>query len=196
MDRIINACMRDIKTYKLFESVDEVESIDWNKPWKETWSIIKDILNRISQKIRGRNYENTHPSNDGLEWIDKKLCLRKDSWKKNVMCWVRSEEFYDEFIDFIVDMNDESNVEVELRNLSTGENKWSVRWKIPQKLTDKTNRVESHDVLGSMKLVNMLERAFRACNIKEKDIKWKITQNNTGKGYAEFLIYVEFKVEE
>jgi hypothetical protein len=47
-----------------------------------------------------------------------------------------------------------------------------------------------------MKLVNMLERAFRACNIKEKDIKWKITERSTGEGYGEFFIYVEFKVEE
>jgi len=55
---------------------------------------------------------------------------------------------------------------------------------------------KSDNVLGSMKLVNMLERAFRACNIKEKDIKWKITERSTGQGYGEFFIYVEFKVEE
>ena len=191
--------MKHLKPYKIFESIDEVESIDWNAPWQETWPIVKDIMNRISLKVRKTNYRNSHPSDGGLEWIENKLCLRRDFWKKAAMCWIRSEEFYDEFIDFIVDMNDESNVEVEFKNLSTVDNKWSVRWKIPQKLTDKTStfdKVESHDVLGSMKLVNMLERAFRACNIKEKDIKWKITSSPSGQGYGEYFIYVEFKVEE
>jgi hypothetical protein len=42
----------------------------------------------------------------------------------------------------------------------------------------------------------MLERAFKACNVKEKDIKWKITSSPSGQGYGEYFIYVEFKVEE
>jgi hypothetical protein len=191
--------MKHLKPYKIFESIDEVESIDWNAPWQETWPIVKDIMNRISLKVRKTNYRNSHPSDGGLEWIENKLCLRRDFWEKAAMCWIRSEEFYDEFIDFIVDMNDESNVEVEFKNLSTVDNKWSVRWKIPQKLTDKTStfdKIESHDVLGTSKLVNMLERAFKACNVKEKDIKWKITSSPSGQGYGEYFIYVEFKVEE
>lgn len=191
--------MKHLKTYKLFESIDESESIDWNAPWGETWPIVRNIMNRISQKVRGQNYGTAHPSDAGLEWVDKVLCLRRDFWERGIRRWQKSEEFYDEFVDFIVDMNDESNVEVQFKNLSTIDNKWSVRWKISQTLKQNStdiDKIESHDVLGTSKLVNMLERAFKACNVKEKDIKWKITQNNTGQGYAEFFIYVEFKVEE
>lgn len=191
--------MRHLKTYKLFESIDELESINWTAPWQETWPIVRNIMNRISQKVRGQNYGTTRPSDGGLEWLGNVLCLRRDFWERGIRLWQKSEEFYDEFIDFIVDMNDESNVEVQFRNLSTSDNRWSVRWKIPQTLKHNStdiDKIESHDILGTSKLVNMLERAFNALNVKEKDIKWKITQNNTGQGYAEFFIYVEFKVEE
>lgn len=191
--------MKHLKTYKLFESIDELESINWTAPWEETWSIVRNIMNRISQKVRGQNYGTTRPSDAGLEWLGNVLCLRRDFWERGIRRWQKSEEFYDEFIDFIVDMNDESNVEVQFKNLSTIDNEWSVRWKISQTLKHNStdiDKIESHDILGTSKLVNMLERAFNACNVKEKDIKWKITQNNTGQGYAEFFIYVKFKVEE
>ena len=118
--------MKHLKTYKLFESIDELESINWTAPWEETWSIVRNIMNRISQKVRGQNYGTTRPSDAGLEWLGNVLCLRRDFWERGIRRWQKSEEFYDEFIDFIVDMNDESNVEVQFRNLSTSDNRWSV----------------------------------------------------------------------
>jgi hypothetical protein len=189
--------MKHIKTYKLFESITELESINWELPWKENWEIVKGILNRISLKIRKKTYANERPNDSNLEWINKKLCLRREFWEKGIKSWLKTEEFYEDFIDFITDMNDESDVEVEFENLSAISNKWTVRWRIKEKLNNdekSIDKVESHEVLGTMKLVGILERGFKACNVSEKDVKWKILSKNTGKGYAEFFIYVEFIV--
>jgi hypothetical protein len=53
------------------------------------------------------------------------------------------------------------------------------------------DKVESHDVLEAMKLVSMLERGLKACGVNQKDVKWKILSNPTGRVF----IFVEFRVK-
>ena len=144
--------MKHLKTYKLFESIDELESINWTAPWEETWSIVRNIMNRISQKVRGQNYGTTRPSDAGLEWLGNVLCLRRDFWESGIRRWQKSEEFYDEFIDFIVDMNDESNVE----------NTWKYRQNIEAVLVMSKQYEILHQYAQkrNIEIINITENSF------------------------------------
>lgn len=194
--------MRHLKKYKLFES-KSLEDIDWNLPYEETWPIVREIINRAFLKIRKREWGSIQPPSNSLEWIgtgeNAKLCLRKDFYQKWVLNFQKAEEFYDDFIDFIIDMNDTiSDGEVKFSNESSDKvSKWKVSWNVRNYLNDPSHydKVKGHDLLELSKLINLLNHAFDVTGVKKEDINWHIYSEPSGSGYPEYKIIVDFVVK-
>jgi hypothetical protein len=194
--------VRHLKKYKLFES-KSLEDIDWNLPYEETWPIVREIINRAFLKIRKREWGSIQPPSNSLEWIgtgeNAKLCLRKDFYQKWVLNFQKAEEFYDDFIDFIIDMNDTiSDGEVKFSNESSDKvSKWKVSWDVRNYLNDPSqfDKIKGHDLLELSKLINLLNHAFDVTGVKKEDINWKIYSAGSGKGYPEYKIIVDFVVK-
>ena len=207
MSKNIKKKVRHLKKYKLFES-KSLEDIDWNLPYEETWPIVREIINRAFLKIRKREWGSIQPPSNSLEWIgtgeNAKLCLRKDFYQKWVLNFQKAEEFYDDFIDFIIDMNDTiSDGEVKFSNewigaLSSSDkvSKWIVSWDVRNYLNDPSqfDKIKGHDLLELSKLINLLNHAFDVTGVKKEDINWKIYSAGSGKGYPEYKIIVDFCV--
>ena len=194
--------MRHLKKYKLFESTTSLEDINWELPYEETWPIVREIINRSFLKIRKKEWGTTQPSSHSLEWIgtgeNAKLCLRKDFYQKWVLNFQKAEEFYDDFIDFIIDMNDTiSDGEVKFSNESSEKvSKWKVSWDIKNYFNDPSqyDKIKGHDLLELSKLINLLNHAFDVTGVKKEDIDWKILSDSSGSGYANYRIIVNFCV--
>lgn len=194
--------MRHLKKYKLFESTTSIEDINWELPYEETWPIVREIINRAFLKIRKKEWGTTQPHGDSLEWIgtgqNAKLCLRKGFYQKWILNFQKAEEFYDDFIDFIIDMNDTiSDGEVKFSNESSEKvSKWKVSWDIKNYFNDPSHydKIKGHDLLELSKLINLLNHAFDVTGVKKEDIDWKILSDSSGSGYANYRIIVNFCV--